>query len=110
MHVGHRQSKGYLCRQRMRRHQNTAMETQGCIQDRCTRTPAFLILFLLPFSKGSFLSVCLGLQQPLNDARNTLPERPTVTPLLQGACYSPFLNGSNLRTFRIMIHEATLED
>lgn len=30
--------------------------------------------------------------------------------LLQGASYSPFLNGSNLWTFRIMIHEAALEE
>lgn len=38
--------------------------------------------------------------------RSTLPRKPTVTPLLQGACYSPFLNGSNFWTSGIMIHEA----
>lgn len=57
------------------------------------------MLFLVPFSRGLFLLICLELQ-PWNKARNMLPKRPTVTPLLQGACYSPSLNGSNLRNLQ----------
>lgn len=67
------------------------------IQDHCASTPAPPVLFLLPFPQGLFPTACLGL----------LPTRPAVTPLLQGASYSPSLNGFNSWPFRIMIHEAT---
>lgn len=106
MHIGHQQSEGYLCQEHTRQHENTAMETQGCIQD---PAQGLLLLFLLPFSQALFSAICLG-WQPLKNTGNMLPRRPTVTHLLEGAFYSPFLNGSNLRTFRIMIHEATLEE
>lgn len=69
------------------------------------KEPCLYSCVSVPFPGSLFLAICLT-WQALTKTRSTLPRKPTVAPLLQGACYSPFLNGSNFWTSGIMIHEA----
>lgn len=80
-------------------------QTQG---SECKK-PCLYCCVSVPFPGSLFLAICLT-WQALTKTRSTLPRKPTVTPLLQGACYSPFLNGSNFWTSGIMIHEAVKEE